>query len=278
MFKDRSIKRHLLKSITWRVVGTIDTMLLGWFISGNPMVGVKIGGLEVMTKMVLYFIHERVWYRIPFGIAKKENRIVAQKHLTKQTTTITRTDREKLNGHNSLTFWFTGLPASGKSTIANMLEEKLFEQSIKTCILDGDNTRMGINKDLDFTPEGRAENIRRVAEIARLMNDAGVVVIASLISPLAKDRQMARDIIGKDHFIETYVDTPLQVCIERDPKSLYKKALRGELRNFTGVNAPYEPPVSPEIHLTTDDMPLAECIDKTLNFAYPFLLSEKKSS
>jgi len=176
---------------------------------------------------------------------------MATDHLTAESFSITRAQKEKLNGHKAVTFWLTGLSASGKSTIGRLLEEKLHQQQVRTFILDGDNTRLGLNKDLDFSPEGRHENIRRVAEVARLMNDAGLVVIACFISPMISDREMARNIIGANSFIEVFIDTPLSTCIERDPKGLYKKALDGVIKEFTGVSAPYEIPPAPSVVLPT---------------------------
>jgi bifunctional enzyme CysN/CysC len=147
--------------------------------------------------------------------------------------------------------WFTGLSGSGKSTIANLLEKKLHASGRHTYILDGDNVRHGLNRDLGFTDEDRVENIRRVAEVARLMVDAGLMVIVSFISPFRAERRMAREMMGKGEFIEVFVDTPFEECAARDPKGLYAKALSGEIKNFTGVDSPYETPENPEIHLRT---------------------------
>jgi adenylyl-sulfate kinase len=172
--------------------------------------------------------------------------------LTAESFAVSRQQKEILNGHRSFTLWLTGLSASGKSTIARHLEERLHNDGIRTFMLDGDNTRMGINKDLDFSPGGRQENIRRVAEVAKLMNDAGVVVIACFISPMGIDRAMAKQVIGNDSFFEVFIDAPLDVCKERDPKGLYKKAIAGEIKEFTGISAPYEPPMEADYHLHTE--------------------------
>lgn len=147
--------------------------------------------------------------------------------------------------------WFTGLSGAGKSTIADLLEKKLSAQGLHTYLLDGDNLRTGLNRDLGFTQQDRAENIRRVAEVARLMVDAGLVVLVSLISPYRTDRQLARSLFAEDEFLEVFVDTSLAECENRDPKGLYAKARRGELQNFTGIDSPYEPPQCPDIHLQT---------------------------
>lgn len=175
-------------------------------------------------------------------------------NLTAEPFSVSRTQKEKLNGHKAFTLWLTGLPASGKSTIARHVEELLYQQQVRTITLDGDNTRLGINKDLDFSAEGRHENIRRVAEISKLMNEAGVAVIACFISPKSADRKMANEIIGTDSFIEVFTDASLETCIKRDPKGLYKKAISGEISNFTGISDLYEIPANPDIHLSTDNI------------------------
>ena len=179
-------------------------------------------------------------------------------NLHRQALSITREDRERLNGHQCKVIWFTGLSGSGKSTIANTLEKELHAQGKRTYILDGDNVRQGLNKDLGFTDADRVENIRRVAEVAKLMMDAGLIVMAAFISPFGAERQMARELIGEDNFIEVFVDCSLDVAESRDPKGLYKKVRAGEIKNFTGIDDPYEEPVAPEIHLHTDQMSLEE--------------------
>lgn len=172
-------------------------------------------------------------------------------NLFKQNYQIEATHRQKLKGHRPLTLWFTGLSGSGKSTIANALEQKLYDEGIHTYTLDGDNIRLGINANLTFSPEDRAENLRRVAEVAKLMNDAGLVVLAAFVSPYRKDREKVKNIVGIDNFVEIYVNTPLETCEARDIKGLYAKARKGEIQNFTGVNAPYEPPLNSDISIDT---------------------------
>ena len=165
----------------------------------------------------------------------------------RQALSITREDRARLNGHKGKVIWFTGLSGAGKSTIANALETALHAQGKRTYILDGDNLRHGLNKDLGFTDADRVENIRRVAEVAKLMMDAGLIVITAFISPFRAERQMARERIGEGNFVEVFVDTPLEVCEQRDPKGLYKKARLGQLPNMTGISSPYQAPLNPEI-------------------------------
>lgn len=172
-------------------------------------------------------------------------------NLTTESFLVTRQQKEAQNGQKSFVIWLTGLSGSGKSTIARNLEVSLFNSGIHTIILDGDNTRMSINRDLDFSAADRQENIRRVAEVAKLFNDAGVVVITAFISPFREDRTLAKAIIGEDCFVEVFVDTPLEVCMERDAKGLYRKAVNGELKDFTGISSPYEEPVNPQIRVST---------------------------
>ncbi|ELY3465725.1 adenylyl-sulfate kinase [Cronobacter universalis] len=162
---------------------------------------------------------------------------------------VTAAQREQLHGHRGAVLWFTGLSGSGKSTVAGALEEALHQLGVSTYLLDGDNVRHGLCSDLGFSEDDRKENIRRVGEVAKLMVDAGLVVLTAFISPHRAERQMVRDQLGEGRFIEVFVDTPLSVCEARDPKGLYKKARAGELRNFTGIDAVYEAPESPEIHL-----------------------------
>ena len=161
--------------------------------------------------------------------------------------------RQRLNGHSSRVLWFTGLSGSGKSTIANALEKELHQKGIRTYILDGDNIRHGLNKDLGFTDADRIENIRRISEVAKLMVDAGIVVITAFISPFRAERQMAREMFEADEFVEIFVNTPLDVAESRDPKGLYKKARKGEIPNFTGINSPYEEPEAAELTLNTEE-------------------------
>jgi bifunctional enzyme CysN/CysC len=171
-----------------------------------------------------------------------------------QAVEVNKQARQKLGGHGSAVVWLTGLSGAGKSTLANVLEKRLHARGLRTYLLDGDNVRHGLNKDLGFTAADRVENIRRVAEVAKLMVDAGVIVITAFISPFRAERQMARELLGEGEFIEVFVDTPLAVAEERDPKGLYKKARRGELKNFTGIDSPYEAPPSPEIRIDTTSM------------------------
>ena len=183
------------------------------------------------------------------------------KNLFKVTQRVTKKDREKLLTQRGKTIWLTGLYGSGKTTIANELSSKLHNEGLLTYVLDGDNVRMSLNKDLGFSDDDRKENIRRIAEVANLMTDLGVIVITAFISPFEKERQMAKDIIGEDNFTEVYIKSDIKVCEERDPKGLYKKARAGEIPMFTGIDSPYEEPKNPKIFVKTDKMSINECVD-----------------
>ncbi|AUH51499.1 adenylyl-sulfate kinase [Chromobacterium sp. ATCC 53434] len=171
-------------------------------------------------------------------------------------------DRERLFGHGALTVWLTGLSGAGKSTIAYELESRLVGGGFSAVVLDGDNLRHGLNRNLGFSAAERQENIRRVAEVARLMNEAGLIVVCACISPLRGDREMARDIVGERRFAEVYVSTSLAVCEQRDCKGLYAKARAGEINHFTGVSAPYEAPQHPALALDTGALRLDESVDR----------------
>jgi len=184
---------------------------------------------------------------------------------------ISRKDRKKLNKHNSLLLWFTGLSGSGKSTMANGVEQYLHKNGIKTYTLDGDNVRKGINSDLTFSPEDRTENIRRIAEVAHLMLDAGLVVLAAFVSPYKKDRENIKSIVKDVNFVEIYVNTSIEECEKRDVKGLYKKARTGEIKNMTGITSPYEAPLHPDIEIITEKESIDESINKIIDFITPKL-------
>lgn len=174
-------------------------------------------------------------------------------------------DRERLNGHKAVTLWFTGLSGSGKSTLAHAVENALFDRQCRTYVLDGDNVRHGLNKDLGFSPADREENIRRIGEVAKLFTQAGVINLTAFISPYRADREQARTIAEAGTFFEIYVKCALDVCEERDPKGLYKKARAGEIPEFTGISAPYEEPDNPEIVVDTGEQSVEECTAEILN-------------
>ncbi len=179
---------------------------------------------------------------------------------------ITKTDREELHNHKAFLLWFTGLSGSGKSTLANLVEVALSKKGISTYTLDGDNIRQGINKDLSFAPADRTENIRRIAEIGNLMVDAGILTMAAFVSPYRSDREDIKKIVGAENFIEIYINTSLEECERRDVKGLYKKARAGEIKDMTGISAPYESPVHPDLEIITDNASIETSVQTILDF------------
>ncbi len=179
---------------------------------------------------------------------------------------VTKAERERVSGHRGCTVWMTGLSGSGKSTLAVALEKALWERGVHSFVLDGDNVRHGLNKDLGFSPEDRNENIRRIGEVAKLFTEAGVINATAFISPYRADRDQVRALMEKGDFIEVFIDCPLEVCEQRDPKGLYKKARAGQIPEFTGISAPYEPPNAPEITIKTADLSEEQGLQKLLDF------------
>ena len=186
---------------------------------------------------------------------------MSSKNIVWHNASITKQEKSKLKNQKSCILWFTGLSGSGKSTLANALESKLFEMGVHTHLLDGDNIRHGLNADLGFDEASRVENIRRIGEVAKLFVESGTVVLTAFISPFLSDRMQVRNLVEKDEFIEIFVDASLDLCESRDPKGLYKKARQGELKNFTGIDSPYEKPQNPEIYIASDTFTLNETID-----------------
>ncbi len=179
---------------------------------------------------------------------------------------VTREMRELVNGHRSVAIWFTGLPSSGKSTIAHGVEKKLYQLGVRTYTFDGDNIRHGLCADLGFTPEDRRENLRRVAEVIKLFLDAGLVVLSAFVSPYEEDRKLVKKIIGPKDFVLIYCKCPVEVCESRDPKGMYKKAKAGIIKEYTGVSAPYEEPENPDLILETHLLTIEESVERVLNF------------
>jgi len=194
---------------------------------------------------------------ITFGLRRATN-------IHRQSLLVDKESRLRMNGHRPAILWFTGLSGSGKSTVANIVERELHNQGVHTYMLDGDNVRHGLNRDLGFTDADRVENIRRVGEVAKLFVDAGTVVLCSFISPFRAERQMVRELVGAEEFIEIFVDTPIEECKRRDPKGLYARALEGKIKNFTGIDSPYEPPASPEIVVDTSSASAEESAQRVV--------------
>jgi adenylylsulfate kinase len=179
---------------------------------------------------------------------------------------VTKEDREELHGHKGAAIWFTGLSASGKSTIAHHLEKLLYEMNCSTYVFDGDNVRHGLCGDLGFSAEERTENIRRIGEMVKLFVDAGIIAITAFISPYRKDRRRIKDLVGKDRFFQIYVDCPIEVCAERDQKGIYKKAKEGVIKEFTGISAPYEKPENPDMVIQSDKEDATDAANRVLDF------------
>ena len=193
-------------------------------------------------------------------------------HIVRQEYNISGTQRQAQMGHGALLVWFTGLSGSGKSTLANAVEQKLHAAGVHTYTLDGDNVRHGLNKNLGFGPKDRTENIRRIAEVAHLMLDAGLVVLSAFVSPYLKDRQAIKEVVGAEGFMEVFVDTPLEVCEQRDVKGLYAKARAGQIPDFTGISAPYEAPEKPDFRIDTS----VTGLDESANLLSEFIMSRIK--
>ncbi|WP_179292785.1 adenylyl-sulfate kinase [Bacillus sp. 7884-1] len=182
-------------------------------------------------------------------------------NITWHHSSVTKKDRHLINGHKSCVLWFTGLSGSGKSTLANAVDRALFHEGVRTYVLDGDNIRHGLNSDLSFRPADRKENIRRIGEVAKLFVDSGLIVSSAFISPFREDRELVRQMYEAGEFIEIFVKCPIEVCENRDPKGLYKKARKGEIPEFTGISSPYETPYQPEIVIETDKMTIEQSVE-----------------
>ena len=194
-------------------------------------------------------------------------------NIVKHNYRVTKQDRIALLNQTSVVLWFTGLSGSGKSTLADALEQRLMQEGLKTYLLDGDNIRFGLNKNVDFSDEGRKENIRRIGEVAKLFVDAGLVVLTAFVSPFKADRQSVRELLGQGEFIEIFVDTPIEICEKRDVKGLYKKARAGEIKDFTGINSPYEAPDNADVVIKTANRTIEDCIEEIYQFV---ILKTKK--
>ena len=199
-----------------------------------------------------------------------------EKNIVKHSYSVNLDSRKKLKQHQAMLLWFTGLSGSGKSTIANSVEQELHKNKIHTYTLDGDNIRKGLNSDLSFSPQDRKENIRRIGETAHLMIDAGLVVIAAFVSPYRNDRDHIRNIVGDDNMVEIFINTSIEECERRDVKGLYKKARKGEIKNMTGISAPYESPLNPDIQINTEEITVIEATKQIINFIKPKLILQNE--
>ena len=199
-----------------------------------------------------------------------------QKNIVKHSYSVNLDSRKKLKQHQAILLWFTGLSGSGKSTIANSVEQELHKNKVHTYTLDGDNIRKGLNSDLSFSPKDRKENIRRIAETAHLMIDAGLLVLAAFVSPYRNDRDHVRKIVGDDNMVEIYINTSIEECERRDVKGLYKKARKGEIKNMTGISAPYESPLHPDIQINTEEVTIVDATKQIINFINPKLILQNE--
>jgi adenylylsulfate kinase len=187
-------------------------------------------------------------------------------NITWHDAAVTKESRRRQNKHGSFVLWFTGLSGSGKSTVANAVAKELYEREIKSYVLDGDNVRHGLNKDLGFSDDDRTENIRRIGEVSKLFVDAGQVVLTAFISPFKGDRELVRNLLEENEFIEVYVKCPVAECEKRDPKGLYEKARKGLIKDFTGIDSPYEEPYQPELVIETDSSSIEECVEQVIQY------------
>jgi bifunctional enzyme CysN/CysC len=239
----------------------------------GPLVMDNHDRLESSGRFVLVDGNDVAGGGIIFGGVYLQHKQCKSTHITWSESHISYRDRVDRNGHRGMVVWFTGLSGSGKSTLSRALEKELYDRQMQVYVLDGDNVRHGLNSNLSFSPEDRVENVRRVAEVARLMADAGMIAVTAFISPYRIDRLRAREIIGSSgvEFVEVYVSAPLEICEKRDPKHLYRKARAGEIKGFTGLDAPYEAPENPELVLATGEASVDACLDRLLDFLLPRL-------
>lgn len=185
-------------------------------------------------------------------------------HVIPHKSLVEREDRERLHRHKGAVLWFTGLSASGKSTLSHRVEKRLHDKGLSTYVFDGDNVRHGLCGDLGFSEKDRTENIRRIGEMVRLFVDAGIIALTAFISPFRADRDRVKAMVGEDRFVEIFVDCPLDVCIQRDPKGIYAKAVKGEIKDFTGISSPYEPPLNPDIVIRSDRESFDDAVDRVI--------------
>jgi len=249
-------RRSLVKAITWRLIATTTTMSIVAVFTGELLLSAGVGIVESISKMFLYYIHERAWNLSRFGKIVDHSK---SRFVTPHQSRISEGERMSATGTLPLTFWFTGLPGSGKTTLSYALERRLFDEGFRSTVLDGENMRLGLCRDLGFEHGERSENVRRTAETAKILNKAGVIAICALISPYREDRRRARGIIGDDRFVEVHLDASEEIRHERS--SRYGEAEKGMIKSFSGVSDRYDPPENPDIRLATGDMGIEECVD-----------------
>lgn len=240
------VKRHIVKSITYRLLSTLIGFIGMTIFTGSIKIGAAFGLIEMLYKPLQYFIHERIWYKINYGINSRIN-------------------NSKIKHQNPLVIWFTGLSGSGKTTLANALRIKLHEEGYSTYLLDGDVLRDGLNKNLNFSYEDRCENNRRIAEVAKILAETKQVVLVSAIAPYIAIRENNKNIIGTDLYYEVFLSCDIESCMLRDPKGLYKKVEDNKIQNFTGIDSKYENPINPNLSINTNGINLENSVEIVYN-------------
>jgi adenylylsulfate kinase len=253
------INYALFKTISYRIVSSALTFLLVYLNTGQIAIGFTLSLLEFFFKPFLYFFHEIFWINLATKIKRKIKRLTP-KHLHAEMMPISKVEKEIAFDQKGITIWFSGLSGSGKSTLSKLLEKKLFELGHKTVLLDGDNTRMHLNRDLGFSLEDRQENIRRIAEVCKILNESGIITMSCFISPTEEIRDLAESIIGESNFYLVYTNSSAETCIQRDPKGLYKKAIENKIPDFTGISSPFEAPLNHFVEISTE-MPIEESFE-----------------
>jgi adenylylsulfate kinase len=241
----------LVKTISYRIVSSSVTFLLVFLNTGQIAMGFTLSLLEFFFKPFLYFFHEIVWINLETRIKTKAAKHFPN-HLTEEIMPVSKEEKERALKQKGISIWFSGLSGSGKSTLSKLLEKRLFDLSYKTVLLDGDNTRMHLNRDLGFSLEDRSENIRRIAEVSKLLNDSGIITISCFISPTEEIRELAETIIGPENFYLIYTNSSLATCMQRDTKGLYKKAIENKIPHFTGISSPFEEPLDYFMEISTE--------------------------
>lgn len=250
--KDK-VSLALIKTISYRFFASSLTFIIVYIQTGHIEIGLTLSLLELIFKPFLYFFHEIVWLNIQNIVKSRNKNKVGSTNLTEELLPVSKLEKEASFKQKGISIWFTGLSGSGKSTLAKLLEKKLFELGYKTVLLDGDNTRLNLNRDLGFSLEDRQENIRRIAEVSKLLNDAGIITIPCFISPTNEIRDLAKSIIGESNFYLVHTNSSVATCIARDPKGLYKKAIENKIPDFTGISSPFERPSNVFLDISTED-------------------------
>lgn len=254
-------RRSLAKAITWRVIATSTTMGIVFLFTGKLLLAGGIGVVESLSKMLFYYLHERQWSRSSYGKVPKAPR---SHNIVSHSGSISDQERLTDSGTKATTVWFTGLTGSGKTTLAYALERRLFDKGLRSVVLDGENMRLGLCRDLGFDPTERAENVRRTAEVARITNIHGIFAFCGLISPFKDDRISAKEIIGDDNFLLVHLTADEETLHKRARDHMYDKAEKGEIKQFTGVTDPYEVPVGPDVVIHTDQTTIDDSVEQII--------------